>query len=75
MEEQWKNSGWLGRLNYFALQWVCVRLYKVAEDDGSISGWGFLYWVKPGSGWRDSETGEGSEYAWLQGKKGDLRLI
>lgn len=56
---------WLGFLNYYILQWLCVRLYKTVEDDGSISGWGLWYWIRPGTGWRDSETGVNVDYVWM----------
>ena len=65
---------WLGFVNYYILQWLCVRLFKTVEQDGSISEWGLLYWVRPGTGWVDEDTGEGSDYTWMQGKKGTLIL-
>ena len=58
---------WLGRLNYYLLQWMYIRMYKTVELDGSISEWGIMYWVKPMSGWS-------SKYKWVKDTPNYLRL-
>lgn len=55
---------WLRFVNYYILQWFCIRLAKVVDTDGphkgKITGWQILYPIHPISGWRN-------EYRYLWG--------
>lgn len=42
---------WLGRLNYYVLQWMFIRLAKVVEDDGTFVRWTVLWGIIPTTGW------------------------
>lgn len=53
---------WLGKLNTYVLQWFCIRLAKLIEEDGTISGWNIIYPISPISGWS-------TDYKLLWGKK------
>lgn len=43
--------GWLGILNRYILQWLCVRLARKIDEDDKPVGWTLLRWVRPLSGY------------------------
>lgn len=44
-------SSWVGRLNFWLLRWLCIRLvYQVQPDEGplkNIKAWGIRFFVNP----------------------------
>lgn len=49
----------LALLNFLVLQWLCIRLAYVKDDEGATIGWGLLGFVAPLTGWW-------SDYVWLR---------
>lgn len=37
---RWRGLTWMGWVNYLVLRWFFVRLHRVVEDDGEITGYG-----------------------------------
>jgi len=58
---------WLGRLNYYFLQWLFLRLAKTVEENGEIVAWDILVGVYPKSSWDN-------KFRWIGGKKRYVNL-
>lgn len=65
---------WLGILNYYFLQWTCFRLGRtVNTESGKTVGWGFVYFVKPMSGYNGNVflyQGRRKRYLRITGERG-----
>jgi hypothetical protein len=42
---------WLGRLNFFILQWFCIRLAKLVNKKGETERYEILKGIVPLTGW------------------------
>ena len=45
------KKSWLHKLNYYILQWFCIRLAKVVNEKGKVMYYYIMWGIVPLTGW------------------------